>query len=63
VCGRPAAAEIRREREAFCSEDHAGEFAREVAAAMQGRKEGPAVRRGDDPQRAEALAALKAKAG
>lgn len=31
VCGRPAEA-IRRETEVFCSEAHADEFAREVAA-------------------------------
>lgn len=32
VCGRPAEAKIRRETEVFCSEAHADEFAREVAA-------------------------------
>lgn len=32
VCGRPAEAKIRRGTEVFCSEAHADEFAREVAA-------------------------------
>lgn len=36
VCGRPADSAIRRGREAFCSEGHAEEFAREVAALKAG---------------------------
>ena len=31
-CGRPADGQIRHGGEAFCSNQHAGEFAREVAA-------------------------------
>ena len=39
-CGRPADPRIRRSNEAFCSEQHADEFAHEVAAlrAARGRE-------------------------
>jgi len=38
VCGRPADGTIRRAGEVFCSEAHAEEFAREVAALRAARE-------------------------